>query len=531
MRINRAFGNILGYEEGQLAGRPLLDLARTCNDPSLFVAISQALETAGRWEGELACTARNGSIYHADASLLRTESGVILLLKDLFRQGEDATLSGQHDPLTGLPNQYLLKDRLEQALAVARRGCHSVAVLIFGVDHFTRINDGLGHHIGDQVLMEVAQRLRGSIRRSDTVARFDGDRFVLLLSMRAANDTTRVLEKILKAVNMPMEIAGQTLAVTASIGVSIYPQDTDIGTGLMQRSNSAMLYAKKAGRNGFQFFSEEMNARARQQIGLENGLRRALADGQFVLFYQPKVELQSGRIVGAEALVRWQHPERGLVGPSEFIPVAEECGLIVELGDWVTAEACRQAAAWRRSGLPLLRVSVNMSAPQFRAGNLVESITERLSQYDLPGEALELEITESMLLGHEEPIRQRLSALRERGVYVSIDDFGTGYSSLAYLSRFPITTLKIDRSFVQDLAVNQSTAEIARAIIGLSRGLELEVVAEGVESAEHVAFLLENGCTTVQGFYYSQPVPAAAFEKLVRGGGYRALGERTTGAG
>lgn len=364
----------------------------------------------------------------------------------------------------------------------------------------------------------IAGRLKQTTRNSDTVARLGGDQFGFVMAITAIDDSILVAEKILESINRPLDIDDHTVTLTASIGITLYPDDGEDISSLLQRSESAMRHVKANGGNNFHFFAAEMDQRARQRIELENRLRRALKEEEFVLFYQPKVDIDSSHIVGAEALIRWIDPEKGMISPIEFIPVAEESGLIVPIGKWVLEEACRQNKAWLDQGLPPVKVSINMAAPQFRDRNIVEQVKEVVKKSGLPERYIEIEITESMLVGDIETVIEKLNGLRDMGVDIAIDDFGTGYSSLSYLSRFPITTLKIDRAFVHDLESNKNTAEIARAIIALSQGLELEVVAEGAENAAHIEFLKEQGCNTVQGFFYSRPVDAESFGALLKKG-------------
>ena len=429
----------------------------------------------------------------------------------------DRSRDAQFDRLTGLPSQFLFEDRAEQAVITANRHGKSIALLRMGLDHFNRINEGLGHQHGDEVLKEVALRLQHTIRNSDTVARLGGDQFGFIMAITAIDDSILVAEKVLEAVNRPLKIDEHTVTLTASIGITLYPDDGKDMSVLLQRSESAMRHVKGSGGHNFQFFAAEMDQRARVRIELENRLRSALNNDEFVLYYQPKVDIESSRIVGAEALIRWIDPEKGMISPLEFIPVAES-GLIVPIGKWVLEEACRQNKEWHENGLPPVKVSINMAAPQFRDRNIVAQVKEVIETSGIAAEFMEIEITESMLIGDIETVIEKLNGLRDMGVDIAIDDFGTGYSSLSYLSRFPITTLKIDRAFVYDLESNKNTAEIARAIIALSHGLELEVVAEGAENLAHIEFLKEQGCNTVQGFFYSRPVDAEAFAALLANG-------------
>ncbi len=423
-----------------------------------------------------------------------------------------------YDALTGLPNRDLFVDRVHQAVLQANRVGGSVALMVMGLDRFTLVNDALGHAAGDRLLVEVARRLRICVRETDTAVRLDGDKFALVMAIASVDDSVIVAEKVLSVIKEPFTLDGEEVVVTFSIGISVLPLDAESDAQLTKHAEHALHYAKISGRNQYQFFSKDMNRRARSRLELENRIRRALVNEEFVVYYQPKVSADSAAIVGAEALVRWLDPERGLISPAEFIPVAEETGQIEPLGAWVLAKTCEQNKAWQAAGLSPIKISVNVSARQFRSRTLIDTVVGVLKSTGLDPQWLELEITESMLMNDVDTAVRKMKALRDLGIGLSIDDFGTGYSSLSYLGRFPITTLKIDRAFIADVDTNPKTAEIARAIIGLSRGLNLEVVAEGAEILAHIRFLRTHGCDTVQGFYYSRPVPADEFEKMIRKG-------------
>ncbi|CAA7616609.1 Signal transduction protein [Candidatus Terasakiella magnetica] len=423
-----------------------------------------------------------------------------------------------YDSLTGLPGRELFVDRVDQAILQASRLGSSVALMMMGLDRFTLVNDALGHGAGDRLLIEVARRLKMCVRETDTAVRLDGDKFALAMVIADMDDSVIVAEKVLNSVKVPFALDGQEVVVTFSIGISVFPMDADSSAQQIKHSEHALHYAKISGRNQYQFFSKDMNRKAKSRLELETRMRRALTNDEFVVYYQPKVSADHGTIVGAEALIRWIDPERGLISPAEFIPVAEETGQIEAIGSWVLWKSCQQNKQWQEDGLTPLKVSVNVSARQFRSRVLVDTVLDVLERTGLDPKWLELEITESMLMNDVDTAVRKMTALRELGIGLSIDDFGTGYSSLSYLGRFPITTLKIDRAFIADVDTNPKTAEIARAIIGLSRGLNLEVVAEGAEVAGHIQFLRDHCCDTVQGFYYSRPVPADEFEKLLRQG-------------
>jgi diguanylate cyclase (GGDEF)-like protein/PAS domain S-box-containing protein len=425
----------------------------------------------------------------------------------------------EHDFLTGLPNRMLLNDRVNQSIALAPRHLKRVAVLFLDLDGFKYINDSLGHPIGDQLLQSVSQRLMGCVRDSDTVSRQGGDEFVVLLSeVKQPEDPAITARRILHAVAQPHAISGHELHITASIGVSLYPDDGMDAETLIKNADVAMYHAKENGRENFQFFKPAMSARAVERQSTEESLRRALERQEFTLHYQPKIRVDTGEITGAEALIRWTHPTRGSVPPAQFIPVAEECGLIVPIGKWALREACTQARAWADLGLPAASIAVNISAIEFRHENFLEGVFEILDQTGLEPSLLELELTESVMMKHAESTEYIFKALRARGVQLAVDDFGTGYSSLSYLRRFPIDALKIDRSFVRQIAAGPQEAAIVTTIINMGQSLKLRVVAEGVETQEELAFLRAQKCDESQGFYFSRPVPLENFVQLLKSG-------------
>ncbi len=422
-----------------------------------------------------------------------------------------------HDALTGLPNRVLLEDRLAQAMAHSDRDGRPFALLVCDLDRFKLINDSLGHHAGDELLQEVAQRLGALVRSVDTVARFGGDEFVLLLtSISQPEDAKRIATAAVEALQAPVTIAGLDVHTSPSIGVAFYPSDGSSIEALVARADAAMYCAKQRGRGNVQYYAPGMNSGAEERVQFESELHNAIALGQFELYYQPKVDTHSGAVRSAEALIRWIHPKRGIVGPGDFIPIAEECGLIGAIGEWVIHEACRQARAWQTSGLAWLRVSVNLSASQFRQDGLVESISRALQEFSLEPKYLEVELTESVVMSDPEESIAILEQLSKMGVLVSVDDFGTGYSSMSYLRRFPIDKLKIDRVFISEIVNRPEDASIVRAIVSLAHSLRLKVVAEGVETPEQLAFLQTVGCDEYQGYHFSQPLPAGKFESLIR---------------
>ncbi len=427
--------------------------------------------------------------------------------------------AAEHDFLTGLPNRMLLNERIGQAIALSSRHMRKSAVLFLDLDGFIHINDSLGHPVGDKLLQSIAKRLVDCVRGSDTVSRQGGDEFVVLLSEVEQSDYAAVTaRRMLQAVAEAHSIDLHDLHVTTSIGVSVYPDDGLDAETLIKNADTAMYQAKENGRQGYQFFKPAMNVRAVERQSIEESLRRALERQEFVLHYQPKIDLRTGEIAGAEALIRWTHPTRGPVPPAQFIPVAEDCGLILPIGNWVLREACKQARAWVDAGLPLGTMAVNISAMEFGDENFLEGVFAILKDTGLDPRCLELELTESVLMKRAESTESILKTLRARGVQLAVDDFGTGYSSLSYLRKFPIDALKIDQSFVRQITTSPDETTIVTAVISMGRSLKLRVVAEGVETQEELAFLQAHQCEEAQGHYFSQPVLPQQFAKLLRTG-------------
>jgi diguanylate cyclase (GGDEF)-like protein len=422
-----------------------------------------------------------------------------------------------HDGLTGLPNRSLFSKLLAQSISLAHRHNRQLAVLFLDLDRFKYINDTLGHEAGDQLLQEVARRLKDCLRESDTVARLGGDEFVVILrEIDAEKYMVAVSQKIISAIARPFMLLGQEFRVTVSIGISVYPQDGVDEQTLTKNADMSMYQAKKLGKNNFQFYSEKLNTVSLERLSLESGLRRALEKNEFTLHYQAKRDMQSGRISGMEALLRWQHPDLGTVAPLQFIPVAEETGLIVPIGKWVLRTACRQNVEWRRQGLPPVTVAVNLTARQFFDKDLLTDLKDILTDTGMDAQLLELEITESLLMRDSARTLRVLKGLRELGVRIAIDDFGTGYSSLSTLTRFPLNTIKIDRSFIRDLSRDAEDKSLTEAIIAMGRMLSLTVVAQGVETKEQAEYLRQNACDEFQGFYFNKPLPAVEMTELLR---------------
>ena len=422
-----------------------------------------------------------------------------------------------HDALTGLPNRVLMDDRIGQCIALADRQGQTFAVIVLDLDRFKVVNDSFGHRVGDELLREVAQRLKSVVREIDTVARLGGDEFVLIITQSPERDEIQaVASRIIEVMQAPVRIAGVEIHTSPSIGIAVYPHDASTTETLLAHADAAMYYAKQQGRNNFQYFVPRMNTATQEKVRLESDMHVALEQKQFELHYQPKVNTATGVMHGAEALLRWTHPELGVIPPSKFIPIAEECGLIGALGAWVVREACRQARAWQLDGLPPLRIAVNLSASQFRQGDIVSIIRDALDAVGLDARYLEVELTESVVMSDPEESIAILEKLSTMGVLVSIDDFGTGYSSMSYLRRFPIDKIKIDRGFISEAMSRPDDASIVRAIVSLAHNLRLKVVAEGVESSEQLEFLKTLGCDQYQGFHYSPALPASQFLALAR---------------
>jgi diguanylate cyclase (GGDEF)-like protein/PAS domain S-box-containing protein len=523
--VNPAFTSITGYAEAEILGRTPRFLQSGRHDAAFYGAMWEQIRRDGHWRGEIWDRRKDGEVYPEllSVSTVRDAAGSIThyvgVCTEISSLKEyEARLHHQahHDALTGLPNRIAYQQRLAEALARARRHGHSVAVMLLDLDHFKTINDSLGHAAGDALLETVATRLQAGIRETDTLPRFGGDEFAVLLdSVRDGQAAARVARTLLEALSQPYQVAGQEFSVTASIGVTCYPQDGLEPDLLFKNADVAMYRAKTEGRNRYQFFSEDMNERALETLVMANSLRLALKRGELLLHYQPLHDLSSGRPTGVEALVRWQHPELGLVPPARFIPVAEETGLIEAIGEWVLRAACKQMRAWLDRGLPLARIAVNLSARQFRNPDLVERITVVLAETGLPARHLELEVTESMVMEKPEDAARVLARLKAMGITIAIDDFGTGYSSLSYLKRLPIDRLKIDRSFVHGIPKEADDVAIIKAIISMAKSLKLRLVAEGIETPGQRLFLELEGCDEGQGFLFARPVPAREIEGLI----------------
>jgi diguanylate cyclase (GGDEF)-like protein/PAS domain S-box-containing protein len=525
--VNAAFQAITGYGREEVLGRDPKFMGSGRHEPAFFQAMWATLDERGHWAGEIWDKRKDGNVYPKWLTIdtIRDEHGAIThhvaVFSDITERKateERIAFLAHHDPLTGLPNRLTLTLHLEHAIEQAKRDQCRIGLMFIDLDNFKRINDTLGHHIGDLLLCEVARRIRGAVRESDIVARIGGDEFVLVLERcQLPVDAASVAQKIIDHLAEPYRFESLELHTTPSIGIGIYPDDGEDIDTLMKNADAAMYHAKGLGRNNYQFYAQEMNAAASERLRLESRLRQAMATSDdFSLHYQPQIDLATGNVIGFEALTRWKDPELGSVPPGVFIPVAEEIGLIQYIGTWVLHTACQQARLWMDQGLAFGRISVNVSPQQFRQPRFPALVQTILSETGLPASALELEITEGTLMETADAAVSILNQLKEVGVSLAIDDFGTGYSSLAYLKRFPIDRLKIDRSFVLDIETDPSDAAIAIAIIALAHSIGVTVVAEGVETAGQRDFLNRYGCDLVQGYLYCRPVPAEEAAEFCR---------------
>jgi diguanylate cyclase (GGDEF)-like protein/PAS domain S-box-containing protein len=524
--VNNAFTRITGYAADEVTGKNPKILSSGRQDAEFYSKMWQAINTEGRWEGEIWNRRKSGEIFPEwlSVAVVRNESGQVVnyisLFSDITKRKESEKqiqFLAHYDPLTLLPNRTLFSDRLHQALMASKRNSKRLALLFLDLDRFKGINDSLGHLAGDLLLQSVAERLRACVRETDTICRQGGDEFMILLQeIERTEDVAHVAEKIIAAMSEPHIIEGHHLTVTFSIGISMSPDDGIDSPTLIKNADAAMYHAKERGRNNFQFFAPSMNAEAAERLALEGDLRRAIRGNELFLVYQPQIDNRTEQIIGLEALVRWRHPEQGVIPPGKFIPVAEESGLIIKIGEFVLREACRQNKQWQDEGRFFLPVSVNLSAMQFYQKDIVVTIGQVLQETGLEAKYLELEITEGIAIEEVDKAVLTLKALKNMGVRIAIDDFGVGYSSLSYLKRFPIDKLKIDQSFVRDLSTDMDDAVIVRTIVGMGHSLRLNVIAEGVETAEQLDYLRENSCDEVQGFYFSRPLVPEDVERFVQ---------------
>ncbi|MDO9139116.1 MAG: PAS domain S-box protein [Methylobacter sp.] len=528
LRINQAFTESTGYSEAEAVGQKISLLKSGRHDADFYAAMWESIDSTGAWQGEIWDRRKNGEVYPKWLSItaVKSSDGVVSHFVGTHSDiTERKTAEEQikqlafYDPLTQLPNRRLLQERLKHGINVERREGRQLGLLMLDLDRFKAVNDSLGHLAGDELLLQVAARISARTRDVDLVARLGGDEFVVLLEdIAQPEDAARIAEEIITELSRPFCLPqNDNVLIGASIGISLYPQHGDTPEALMDHADAALYQAKDAGRGCFAYFSEDLTLAARERIELETRLRRAIGQHELRVFYQAQVDIASGRIVGAEALVRWQDPVEGLISPLRFIPIAEETGLILPLGEWVLRETCRQGRAWLDAGLPPLTLAVNVSAYQLRRSDICTLVAEVLHETGFPAKQLELEITESGLMENQDNATQILNCLRSLGIRLAIDDFGTGYSSLAYLKHFPLDLLKIDKRFIDDIPHMQDDMEITATIISMGHILGFKVLAEGVETDEQLAFLQEKGCDMYQGYIKSKPLPGDEFVGLLRG--------------
>ncbi|WP_020485196.1 putative bifunctional diguanylate cyclase/phosphodiesterase [Methylomonas sp. MK1] len=525
--VNRAFSELTGYSADEVLGKTPKTLKSGRQDQAFYVDMWGQINDSGYWQGEIWNRRKDGEIYPQMLSIsaVRDENNRVTHYVGVFSdisQLKDAVARleflAHHDPLTSLPNRLLLFARLEHCIGLSRRERKAAALLMLDLDRFKDVNDSFGHLAGDELLQQVAAKLSSRLRGIDTVTRLGGDEFAILLEDLAhPQDAALVAAEIIESLNEPWRLSnGSEVRVGVSIGISLLPEHGNSSEELLQHADAALYRAKAEGRGNFKYFSEDLTQAALRRINLESLLRRALRRQELLVYYQPQVDISTGRIIGAEALLRWHHAEEGVIPPSQFIPVAEEIGLIAEIGEWVLKEVCRQGRRWLDAGLAPIKLAVNLSPHQLRHGDIAASIAAILSQTGFPPELLELELTESALMERETEVVLVLCKLQALGVRLAIDDFGTGYSSLAYLKHFPLDILKIDKTFIDDIPQLEDDKEIASAIIGMGHTLRLQVLAEGVETQEQLDFLQEHGCDFYQGYLKSPALAAAEFSALLQ---------------
>ncbi len=526
LSVNAAFCKITGYSEAEVLNKTPRFLRTNRHSRLFYKELLAALKNYGYWHGELWDTRKNGEAFPAWVSFSAiTNNGdqqpcnYIGLLTDTSERKhfqDRIQYLAYYDTITELPNRELFQDRVQQLLSLSNRSNHIFAVMVVDIDHFKNINDSMGHNTGNELLKLLASRFNSTIRKGDTIAHLSGDEFAITLSNLNRPESAAVsAKKILDALQEAFILNKQEVFVTASIGISVYPNDGDDAATLVKHAEAAMFYTKSRQRNAFQFYHSEINANTRKKLALETSLRHALERDEFALHYQPMVDLESWNITNAEALIRWHHPEQGLLMPDLFIPLLEESGLITQVGEWVLRHACQQITQWLNDGLTPPAISINLSPRQFDQAESIDNIIDTLNEYSHCLNYISVEITESSLMKDAERANHTLKRLKAMGVHIAVDDFGTGYSSLAYLSSFPIDTLKIDRSFISSITTSKNKAAITRSVIDLAHNLELKALAEGIETEEQLSYLRELGCNAGQGYLFSRPLDENAFTQLI----------------
>jgi len=525
LSVNPAFTRMQGFTIDDIKGKTPKVLSSGLHDAGFYRNLWESVTNFGHWRGEIWNRRKNGEVFPEWLSITEVKNtvgevthyvGTFSDLSDLKSAQKEIQYLSSHDALTGLPDITLFRDRLENAVSIAAAANSKIGLLALNLDNFKFLNDSLGYASGDKLLRLFAERLKACLRETDSICRHGGDEFIILLNnMHDDESISYIVDTLLNEISSPFAFAGNNISTSCSVGVAVYPTDGNDFEKLFGRARKAMSQAKEEGRNTARFFTEKLNNDSLHYLNIAYGLREALAHRQFELHYQPQINLSSAQVIGAEALIRWHHPQNGLQPPAQFIAIAEQTGLIVDIGEWVIEEACRQAMEWQKNDLPPLRIAVNVSAVQFRRGNLDKVIIKALEKTGLEPRLLELELTESILLEDIDHLLAQLDTLKQLGVKLAIDDFGTGYSSLAYLKKFNIDRLKIDQSFVRDINTDPNDAAIVRAIVQMAHTLNLDVIAEGVEDEAMLKHLRESGCDEVQGYLFSKPLPAQAFQAFI----------------
>ncbi|MDU9048868.1 MAG: EAL domain-containing protein [Candidatus Electrothrix sp. Rat3] len=526
VEVNRAFTRITGYEPKEIIGKNPRISQSGHHDHAFYEVMWKALRETGKWSGEIWDRRKNGEVYQKWLTInaIYDNSGHIINYVGMFTDiTEKRAVERQlkkllfYDPLTGLPNRTLFEEFLSQALLNSQFHDEPLILLCIDLHRFKDVNDVLGYKAGDELLIQVSKRIRSCVRETDTVSRINADEFMILLSEVKLKDCVGHLARhLLHVLQQPFHIAGEEVFIDTCIGISVYPEDGRDAESLLRNADTAMSFAQKRGQGSYQFFCAQMNENLVHRVTVERELRHAVEHEEFIHYYQPKYNILTGEIVGTEALMRWQHPVKGIIAPAEFIPVAEGSSLILAIGEWGLGEACRQVRAWQDQGLGILSVAVNLSSKQFQDKQLLRVLIESLDQHGIKPEVLELEITESILMENPDETALLLGDIRNLGVRIAIDDFGTGYSSLAYLKRFPVNTLKIDQAFITDIVRDRNDAAIVTSILSMAESLHLKVVAEGVETKGQLELLKKMGCEEVQGYYFSRPLPAEGIVELLR---------------